>query len=1311
MTSSRHPARALRGLLLASLMVSSTFAAKPSEYDAVSSIRPRGQAHAAADSIAWRLVEPGSRTQFDARFGVPTFVWARRSGKAQQHSPLAGVPAAQAARSHLSAFAPLYGLDASDVQSAVAGPVHDTGRGAVIVGFGQVIDGLEVFRDEIRIAMDRSHDLISISGFLTDGTRVASASRPFVFNLSPAEAIAIAMADLMDVNVAASAFTRSEGMAGGYESYTIDPEVAAALGRSVEPVRVKKVLFHLPGRYEPAFYVELMGGSADETGSLAYAYVVSADDGRLLFRHDLTASDTFTYRVWADPAGVHLPMDGPQGNGATPHPTGLPDGFQAAFVAPVLITLQNGPISTNDPWLTPTTSTTIGNNVDAYADLVSPDGFTSSGDMRAPTTGTRTFDRTYDTTQSPQASQTQRLAAVTQLFYANNFFHDWYYDSGFNEIWRNAQTNNYGRGGLGNDSIRAEAQDYSGRNNADMSTPADGGRPRMQMYVFDGNGLRLVTVNTPASIAGPYTSGLAAFGPAAFDVTNDVVLVNDGSGAITDGCEAPFANAAAVSGKIVLIDRGTCTFVSKVKNAQNAGAVGVIIANNTTGVITMGGTDATITTPSLMISQADGNTLKIELSSGVNANLYRELAIDRDGTIDNQIVAHEWGHFISNRLIGNANGLNTNMGGGLGEGWADFHAVLMTVRPEDTLVTGNDSYQGVYGLAGYVTSGGANQGYYFGIRRVPYSTDFSRNPLTFRHIADGVPLPTTVPIAFGADGSNNAEVHNAGEVWATMLWECYAALLRDTLGSSPRLTFQQARDRMKDYLVAAYKLTPSSPTLLEARDALLAAAGAADPVDRALFHQAFARRGAGIGAIAPDRFSLDNNGVVESFIPGDDLVLTGASANDDVSTLCLPDGVLDDGETGHLTLTLLNTGGASLTSTTATVTSPHPGISFPAGNAITFPASSPSGTTTASIEVSLSGAIGIEAPEFSVTYDDPGLLVPGPRVVTTQVRVNADDHPAQSAVDDVESDSPAWTPGYDPSLDVSRPWERLAENPMAHHWYGPDTGASSDHYLVSPALNVAPAGSFSFTFNHRYLFESSGGTDYDGGVIEISVNNGPWSDIGGSASPGYTGTLDVGGLNPIEGRSAYTGTSPGYPAWNTVTVSLGTAYQGQSVRVRFRIGTDIGVGAIGWEIDDIAFGNITNLPFNAVLPHDGTCDIDTDGVFDTLDCAPLDTSLWAPSSEALDLTLDASSPTTLSWSAPAAPGAAAGVVYDVLRSDGAAAFSSAACALSGGSGLTMQDPDDPAMVFYYLVRARNGCGGSLGAGSAGSPPRTGTVCP
>src|SRR5262249_44758836 len=146
----------------------------------------------------------------------------------------------------------------------------------------------------------------------------------------------------------------------------------------------------------------------------------------------------------------------------------------------------------------------------------------------------------------------------------------------------------------------------------------------------------------------------------------------------------------------------------------------------------------------------------------------------------------------------------------------------------------------------------------------PYSSDLTKNPLTFIDIQQGTPLPVGPPVAFGADGANNQEVHNTGEVWCSMLWDCYASLLRDT----GRYTFAQACDRMRRYLVASLKLPPPSPTFVEARDAVLSAAAAQDVGDYALFCAAFARRGLGTGAIAPDRASATNLGVTESYACG-----------------------------------------------------------------------------------------------------------------------------------------------------------------------------------------------------------------------------------------------------------------------------------------------------------------------------------------------------------------------------------------------------------------------------------------------------------
>ncbi|HEX6716160.1 MAG TPA: S8 family serine peptidase [Pyrinomonadaceae bacterium] len=144
-----------------------------------------------------------------------------------------------------------------------------------------------------------------------------------------------------------------------------------------------------------------------------------------------------------------------------------------------------------------------------------------------------------------------------------------------------------------------------------------------------------LTVNSPPAIAGDKAALPAAFNPfvpTTTNITGNVKLANDGStapfpgspvgtvGTTTDGCQT-FA-PGFFTGQIALVDRGGgCGFTFKVKNAQDAGATGVIVANNAAGTVSMGGTDLSITILSLSITQADGNAIKSQLGTGVNATL------------------------------------------------------------------------------------------------------------------------------------------------------------------------------------------------------------------------------------------------------------------------------------------------------------------------------------------------------------------------------------------------------------------------------------------------------------------------------------------------------------------------------------------------------------------------------------------------------------------------------------------------------------------------------------------------------------------
>ncbi len=117
-----------------------------------------------------------------------------------------------------------------------------------------------------------------------------------------------------------------------------------------------------------------------------------------------------------------------------------------------------------------------------------------------------------------------------------------------------------------------------------------------------------VTASSNPALLGIYEAAAASFGPSTYNVTAPLVLVNDGTGTVTDGCQ-PLISFPA--GAIALIDRGTCTFTTKVANAQAAGAAGVLIANSATGTFGgLGGSDPTITIPSVMIQYAAGQALR-----------------------------------------------------------------------------------------------------------------------------------------------------------------------------------------------------------------------------------------------------------------------------------------------------------------------------------------------------------------------------------------------------------------------------------------------------------------------------------------------------------------------------------------------------------------------------------------------------------------------------------------------------------------------------------------------------------------------------
>jgi len=240
---------------------------------------------------------------------------------------------------------------------------------------------------------------------------------------------------------------------------------------------------------------------------------------------------------------------------------------------------------------------------------------------------------------------------------------------------------------------------------------------------------------------------------------------------------------------------------------------------------------------------------------------------NRDGDLDAEIILHEYTHGLSTRLVGGGMGLDALQSAGMGEGWSDFYALAM-------LSESNDDPHAAYAMGGYATKDffGLKENYYFGVRRYPYSTDLSKNPLTFKDIDPnqisphpGVPLSPIDPF----NPLFAAEVHSQGELWCVTLWDVRANLIDRYGFAGNQLALQLVTD--------ALKLTPRNPTFLQARDAIILADqvnnGGANFME---IWRAFARRGMGFSAVSPD--ANTTFGVVEEFDLPDSLLVVPSTA-------------------------------------------------------------------------------------------------------------------------------------------------------------------------------------------------------------------------------------------------------------------------------------------------------------------------------------------------------------------------------------------------------------------------------------------------
>lgn len=228
----------------------------------------------------------------------------------------------------------------------------------------------------------------------------------------------------------------------------------------------------------------------------------------------------------------------------------------------------------------------------------------------------------------------------------------------------------------------------------------------------------------------------------------------------------------------------------------------------------------------------------------------------------------------------------------------------------------------------------------------------------------------------------------------------------------------------------------------------------------------------------------------------------------------------------------------------------------------------PAGTSYVAGSISGNGVISEGVAQWSV----PPLDANGRFTATLAVRLD-NQYPTSTLVvnDNLENDITHWDVAHDPNS-ANVDWQLVDTYPHSpiHNWFAPNLAEISDQYLL---LSVPqPLGNnFALSFWHAYNLEAN----YDGGVVEISNDNGStWADLGTSfIRNGYSSAIDPDWDNPLAGRSAFTGYSLKY---QESQIDL-AAFAGQTVQIRFRLGTDSLVSADGWYIDDVVVGSISTL--------------------------------------------------------------------------------------------------------------------------------------
>ena len=768
---------------------------------------------------------------------------------------------------------------------------------------------------------------------------------------------------------------------------------------------------------------------------------------------------------------------------------------------------------------------TRGNNAHAYLDLDDRD-FSQNDE---PNGGEQlVFDYPYDPSSSTQDNQD---AAVTQAFFATNYFHDLLYHYGFDEGAGNFQENNLTGAGQGNDPVRAHVQDGSNTNNATFRTPADGSAGVMQLHIFENRPNQLLEITAPTIIQGRYTAGVADFGPEVSDIAMEGLIVEafDQSANADKGCEN-IINGDGIAGNIAMVNRGLCFFEQKTIEVEKAGAIALIICNFEEETISMSGV-AELSNPSIptiSLTNRDCQKIRMHLSDGVEAKLQRPSQIGNpffDVAFDNGVIAHELAHGLSNRLTGgpSQNGCLTN-DEQMGEGWSDFFTLITTIQQ-------GDRGEKPRFIGEYVANNGQLGN---GFRRLPYSTDFNLNNQTYEDI-----VSTTAP-------------HDVGEVWTGVLWDLFWRMV-DVYGWDNDLKFGNGGNNLAIQLVVdGLKLQACNPGFLDGRDAILAAdrinnGGA----NECLIWEVFARRGLGWNA-QQNHINNRNDGVASFH--------TRPSCIKELKIEKEMTPVVQAGDTIQVTLKITNHLDEPATQVVVTDVIPDHTSILDIG----------AGDFTAQITES----------ELIVNIDqiEPGQI----QLINYFLVTNPDRFSTRLFFDDFETGDNPWL--FD-AFEGVKIWTRIEDERFRNGsgWFVPATNDEHDQILVLWQPLAISSPNTAVRFVQRYQTQPA----WDGGILELSTDNGQsWSYIPENliVRNTYRGriayrTFSIPSLRGFWGDQA---------EFVDTYVDLG-AYQGEEILFRFRFGTDQEADntAIiedqGWWIDEFEIIELFNYNSQACI--------------------------------------------------------------------------------------------------------------------------------